>query len=133
MTTVSKFSAVIDELHSLIETKENPDEWYVVAGQKVGEYSIRADEAPDELADEEPPEGFGDANENVDGFYQIGQTGWASDAFAEDVNFVTETGFSDTHEKIDRRIDDLLLVHESQLSEKALEIASEKEREAAEA
>lgn len=42
MTTVSKLEDFLDELDRLMETKENPDEWYVVSGKQVGEYSIQA-------------------------------------------------------------------------------------------
>lgn len=84
MTTVSKFEDFLDELDRLIETKENPDEWYVVSGKHVGEYSIQAAEQPEEyneMQDELPPEER-DATENVDGFYQIGTLGWSEQAFA---------------------------------------------------
>lgn len=132
MTTVSKFEDFLDELDRLMETKENPDEWYVVSGKPVGEYSIQAAEQPEEynvVQDELPPEER-DATENVDGFYQIGTTGWSEQAFADDVSFVSETGFSKTYDVIDRRINGLLLVHESALSDEAVEIASEEPEEA---
>lgn len=58
------------------------------------------------------------------------KTGLSAQAFADDVGFVSETGFSKTHDVIDRRINGLLLVHESALSDEALEIASEEPEEA---
>lgn len=128
MTTVSKFSAFLEELDRLMETKENPDEWYIVSGKEVGEYSIHAAEQPEGVPDDQsdlPPEAQ-DATENVDGFYQIGTTGWSAQAFDDDVEFVRETGFSESFDVIDRRMNGLLLVHESALSEEALELAREK-------
>jgi hypothetical protein len=128
MTTISGFNEFVEELERLRETKENPDEWYFVSGQQVGEHSINAADVPDDYAEhmEELPPEEQDANENVDGFYQIGTQGWSADAFADDVEFVSEVGFSRTHDTIDRRVNGLLLVHESVLSEEALQIAEGK-------
>lgn len=135
MTTVSTFSGFLEELNRLMESKENPDEWYVVSGKQVGEYSIHTAEKPDEIPEDQselPPEAR-DATENVGGFYQIGSSGWSEKAFDDEVRFVSEAGFSRSHDEIDRRINNLLLVHESALSQEALEVAGDKEREAAEA
>jgi hypothetical protein len=127
MTTISTISDFLDELDELLETKDNPDEWYVVSGKQTGEYSIHTDEAPEEFDDSHLPPEEQDANENVDGFYQIGTQGWSAQAFDDDVEFVSEVGFSRTHDVIDRRINGLLLVHEDVLSEEALEIANSAE------
>jgi len=127
MTTVSTFSDFLDELDELLDSKENADEWYVVSGKQVGEYSVHTDEAPEEFDDSHLPPEDQDANENVDGFYQIGQQGWSAVAFEDDVDFVGEVGFSRTHDVIDRRLNGLLLVHEDALSEKAKRIAEDKE------
>jgi hypothetical protein len=127
MTSIKKPENFIDELRNLLETKKNPDEWYFLAGQQVGEYSIHTAEEPDEMSEDQsdiPPE-MRDATESVDSFYQIGTTGWGQQAFDDDVEFVREAGFSETFDKIDRRVNGLLLVHESVLSEKALEMANE--------
>ena len=135
MTSVSKFRAFLEELDRLMETKENPDEWYVVSGKEVGEYSIHAAEKPEEVPDDQselPPEAR-DATESVDGFFQIGTMGWSAQAFDDDVEFVRETGFSETFDVIDRRMNGLLLVHESALSEKALDVADDKAKREAEA
>lgn len=135
MTSVSKFRAFLDELDQLMKTKENPDEWYVVSGKEVGEYSIHAAEQPGEVPDDQsdlPPEAQ-DATKSVDGFFQIGTMGWSAKVFDDDVGFVTETGFSETFDVIDRRMNGLLLVHESSLSEEALEVASEKAEQKVEA
>jgi len=125
MTTISTIADFRDELDDLLETKDDPEKWYVVTGRHVGEYSIQTADRPDdyeEWHDELPPEER-DATENIDGFYQIGALGWSDKAFVEDVAFVAETGFSKTHDVIDRRMVGLLLVHEDALSEEALEIA----------
>lgn len=121
MTTIKTVDDFIDELRELLDTKEHPEEWYILSGKQVGEYSIHTAEQPEEVPpqDELPPEAQ-DATENVEGFYQIGTLGWGADAFEDDVAFVEETGFSETFDVIDRRINGLLLVHESALSEKAL-------------
>jgi hypothetical protein len=125
MTTVSTIADFRDELDELLETKDDPERWYVVAGRHVGEYSIQTADKPDdydEWHDELPPEER-DATENVDGYYQIGTLGWSDDAFVEDLSFVAETGFSESHDVVDRRMVGLLLVHEDALSEEALEVA----------
>lgn len=46
------------------------------------------------------------------------------------MSFVSETGFSKTFDVLDRRLNGLLLAHESVLSDEALEIASEEPEEA---
>lgn len=128
MTSIRTINDFIDELHDLKQTKDNPDEWYVLSGRHVGEYSIQDADKPAEYDEAEadlPPENR-DATENVDGFYQIGTVGWSAEAFADGVNFVGITGFSDSFDRIDRRVNGLLLVHESQLSEKALDIANDR-------
>lgn len=126
MTGVLPFAEWLDELQQLIETKDNPEEWYILQGKHVGEYSVHAAETPEELqGDTEPPEGFGDATENVDGFYQIGTMGWAEAAIDDDIGFVGEVGFSESAEPIDRRLNGILLVHESVLSAEATEKSME--------
>lgn len=52
MTTISTIDGFIDELHRLLETKDNPDEWYVLSGRTVGEYSIHTSEKPEEIPEE---------------------------------------------------------------------------------
>jgi hypothetical protein len=125
MTTVSTISDFRDVLDSLLETKDDPEKWYVVAGRHVGEYSIQTADKPDDYDEwhDELPAGERDATENVDGYYQIGTLGWSGEAFAEDLSFVAEAGFSESHDVIDRRMVGLLLIHEDALSEKALEVA----------
>lgn len=127
MTGILPFAEWLEELEELIAQKENPDEWYILMGEHVGEYSINDADKPEELAADEtvPQEYQRDANGNVDGFYQIGTFGWSDKAFDSDVEFVAETGFSETHEPIDRRLNGLLLVHESVLSDEATEKAAE--------
>lgn len=125
MTTISTFEDFIEEFEQLKASKDNPDEWYIVSGRQVGEYSIHTAAQPEAVPDDQtelPPEER-DATENVDGFYQIGTQGWSEEAFIDDAPFVAEAGFSTTYDVIDRRINGLLLVHESVLSEDALGIA----------
>lgn len=131
MTTISTFDGFIEELHELKAGKENPEEWYFVRGNHVCEYSVNDAERPEDVPEDqsEVPEEMQPATENVDGQYQIGTLGWAASAFEDGINFVGEAGVSDSHDVIDRRVNGLLLVHESVLSEEALGIAHEKERE----
>lgn len=73
--------------------------------------------------EEMPPEDR-DANPPVEGHYQIGTGGWTKAAFDFDENtsFVGQVGFGD---KIDTRLMNLIVVHESVLSDEALEVANE--------
>lgn len=125
MTNIKSLSEFTEEFEHLIETKENPDEWYVLIGKMVGEYSVQSDDLPEnyeEHQQELPPEDR-DATENVDGFLQIGMQGWSADAFADDCNFVGEyAGYGE--DKLDTRLMNILLVHEDMLSEDALEVAN---------
>lgn len=132
MTTISTVEGFIDELRDLLEAKDDPDEWYIVAGNMVGEYSVHAAEKPEGIPDDqsELPSEARDANENVDGFVQIGNAGWSADAFADDSEFVSAFSFDDAHRKLDARINNLLLAHESMLSDEALDIAEDKCQEA---
>jgi hypothetical protein len=66
MTNVKSLSEFAEEFEHLIETKENPDEWYVLIGKMVGEYSVQTDEMPDDYEEHQqalPPEER-DATEN---------------------------------------------------------------------
>lgn len=136
MTNIKPLSKFIhDELPQYADEMGDPEEWYVLIGDMVTEYSIWADEEmPDdyeEVQEEMPPEDR-DANPNVDGYYQIGTAGWLADAFdfgEEDDGFVSEAQWGD---KIDKRLINILVVHGSVLSEEALEVANG-EREPAEA
>lgn len=131
MTTISSVDEFFEETRRLLDTKENPEEWYFLSGQQVGEYSIKDSELPEEVPDDpddHPPEAEM-ASQNVDGAYQIGSTGWSEDAFDDDVEFVADAGFSQSYGKIDRRVNGLLLVHESVLSEEALALAQDDDGE----
>lgn len=127
MTNVKRLSEFVEEeLPAFAEHKENPEEWYVLIGSMVTEYSIWADEDlpedHDELEAELPPEDR-DANPNVDGHMQIGCAGWLSDCFdlGDGDGFVSQASWGD---KIDRRLMNILVVHESMLSQEALDIAN---------
>jgi hypothetical protein len=121
MTTIHTPDAFIQQLEELLETKEDPDEWYILSGQQVGEYSVHSDhETPD--GHDELPDDMQDATENVEGFVQIGSAGWASKAFEDEGSeFVSAFSFDDANSRLDTRINNLLLVHESMLSEEALD------------
>lgn len=116
-----------DELPDFVEHKEIPDEWYVLIGSHVTDYSVwTADEGEDEeyreFQEEMAPEDR-DANPPVEGQYQIGTGGWLADAFdfGDNESFVGQVGFGD---KIDTRLMNLIVVHESVLSEEALSVAN---------
>lgn len=110
MTAIESVDAFIDSLRDLLESKDNPDDWYVLSGEQVGRYSVNAADVPDEIPDdpsEHPPE-MQPPHENVDGWYQIGTSGWSEQAF-DDTDFVGEVSFTGEFETIDRRINNLLL------------------------
>jgi len=124
-TSIYTFREFVEEqLQEYLESKENPDEWYVLGGRMAGEYSVWADaELPDdydEIQEEMPPEDR-DAQPNIEGSVQIGTAGWHADAFDfEDScnGFVSEVQWGD---KIERNLMNMLLVHEDVLSDEALE------------
>jgi len=112
-----------EEIGEFVETKDDPEKWYVLVGNFCGTYSAHTAEKPEEYDDFEDdlaPEDC-DANENVDGFYQLGASGWTEDAFADDCNFVGE--FAGDSEKLDTRLMHMLVVHEEMLSDEALDAA----------
>jgi hypothetical protein len=126
MTAIYSFKETIEQLTEYLESKENPDEWYVLRGNMVGEYSIWADEELsedyDEFQNELPPEDQ-DANPNVDGWMQIGSAGWVSKAFdfpEDSSGFVSEVQWGDN---IERNAMNMLVVHESVLSDEAIDVA----------
>ena len=112
-----------EELPAYAEGMGDPSEWFVLIGDMVTEYSVWADEdLPedyDEIQAEMLPEDR-DANPNVEGYFQIGTAGWLSNCFEEDVGFVSEAQFGD---KIDRRLLNILVVHEDLLTEEAIAVA----------
>lgn len=124
-TSLYTFREFVEEqLQDYLESKENPDEWYVLGGRMATEYSVWADAemSPDyeEYQEELPPEER-DAQPNVEGTVQIGTAGWHADAFDfedESNGFVSEVQWGD---KIERNLMNMLLVHEDVLSEEALE------------
>jgi hypothetical protein len=132
MTGVLKLPDWAEEVSTdFLEMKENPEEWYVVTGSMCGEYSVHEAEQPPEIAehqDDLPPEER-PADENVDGFYQIGKQGWSAGVFADDVNFVGKFA-SQTNNELDTRLLNILVVHEDMLSEKAIKVANGEEVEA---
>lgn len=134
MTSVRKLTEFPDEVGRLVESKESPEKWYVLIGQMCGEYSVQTAEKPEDYDEQqqELPNDMRDATENVDGFMQIGAQGWASQAFADDCDFVSEyAGYGE--DKIDPRMMNILLVHEDMLSEEAIEAGNgEYDREEAE-
>lgn len=127
MTNIKPLTRFVeDELPAYLAEKDDPEEWYVLIGSQVTEYSIWADadlpEDYEEMQAEMPPEDR-DANPPVEDFMQIGTGGWLSSCFdfGEDGDgFVSEVQWG---EKIDRRLLNLLVVHESVLSEEAIGVA----------
>lgn len=120
-TNVRSLVGLQDDLNALIEEKENPEEWCALVGSFAGEYSVHAAEMPEELTDANddlPPEAH-DATENVDGFFQIGSSGCAADAFADNCGFVGEYGGNS--EELDTSFLHTLIVHESLVSEAVIE------------
>jgi hypothetical protein len=90
------------------------DEWYLVFGSPVDGHSISVSDIPDELPDDEAP--------GVDGVVQVGHIGWAPQAFADEDSFVHDAGQGGG---IACWPMGLLLVHESKLSEEALQTVAE--------
>lgn len=131
MTGIHPLKDIVEQqLVDYLESKESPEEWYVLHGRKVGEYSVWADEELpddyDEIQRGMPPEDR-DANPNVEGFMQVGNTGWSSKAFdfGDDADgFVSEYQWGD---KIESNLLGLLVVHESVLSDEALEFVKEEQ------
>lgn len=129
ITTADDF---MNQFEELLSDKENPDEWYVLVGSPVTDYSVNIADVPDELQEldrkELPPEER-DATENVPGSFQIGVAGWGEQMFDDDPNFVMEYQNA-PFGNIDSRLLYTLLVHESVLNEDALAVANgEKEPE----
>lgn len=126
MTTIHSFGQFVDEIQEYRDSKDNPEEWYVLRGNMVTDYSVWADEELpedyDEMQQEMPPEDR-DANPPVEGVFQIGAAGWLVNCFefGEGRGFVSELQWGDD---IERNLLNLLVVHESVLSEHALEIAT---------
>lgn len=115
------------DLPQYAEEMGDPEKWYVLIGDMVTEYSVWADEElPEDYeaiqADMSPEDQ--DANPPVEGYFQIGCAGWLSDGFdlSEDADgFVSEVQWGD---KIDRRLLNILVVHEDLLSDEALNVAN---------
>ena len=112
-TIVREAEEFVEDIQELIDDKDEPDEWYVLVGSHVTDYSVNTADRPEEL----PEETEEDANPNVDGSWQIGTLGWAGEALSEDSDFVREVGFGGGN--ADTRLLGTLLVHESMLSEEA--------------
>lgn len=127
MTNIKPLERFVDqELPAFAADKEHPEEWYVLIGQMVTEYSVSQPDIPAEYAEyqEEAPPEERDANPSIEGYYQIGCAGWTEDAFAfgeEDDGFVSEVNWGD---KVDRRLLNIIVVHESVLSDEAIAVAT---------
>jgi len=118
-TVIRQLGDFADELAALIDEKDDPAEWYVLKGENVGAYSVLAADAPEEIPDEELAPEDEPADPNIDGVVQIGHVGWAASAFEDDSRFVSEcSGFGEG--TVDRRLMNLLLVHESELTDEVL-------------
>lgn len=114
MTNVRKLSEFSAEIRNLVESKENPDEWYVLVGDLCGTYDVY---------DDSVEEHSGGATEFVSGFMQAGTSAWASKAFKDDSNFVSEwNGYGDG--KLDTCLMNILLVHEDMLTQEAIAAAN---------
>ncbi len=107
-TLVADPEEYIDALRGWISEKDEPDKWHVVHGGPVGEYNITSGDMPAQLPESE---------RSPDGVVTIGHLGWSADVFDDRV-FVDEAG--PQGEKIDRRLNGVLLVHEDILSDDAL-------------
>lgn len=122
--------AIGEEFPAFLDEKENPDEWYLMIGKAVGEYSVHTANKPDdyeEMNADLPPEDR-DATENVGGWYQIGTSAWVEQAFADDCNFVGE--YMGHGGKLDTRLMHILVIHEDMLSDEALDVANGEEEPA---
>lgn len=120
MTSVRPLSEFDDEISEFVDSKDDPEEWYVLVGDLVGNYSVHTAEKPDDYEEHEnelPPEDR-DANEAVDGFYQIGSSGWVDDAFENNCGFVGEYAGGS---KLDTRLLNILVVHEDMVSEEVID------------
>lgn len=129
MTNLKQLTKFVnEELPAFVDHKENPDEWYVLIGNMTGEYSVWADEELPEdyeaIQQEMPPEDR-DANPNVEGYMQAGSSGWLAECFdfkdSDSKGFVDEYAWGDN---IDKRLMNIIVVHESVLSDMALEVAN---------
>jgi len=94
----------IEALRAWIEEKDEPEKWHVVHGGPARDYQMTSADVPDELSESEC---------GPDGVATIGYLGWSADAFA-DGEFVGEA--MSEGDKIDRRSNGVLLVHEDILS-----------------
>jgi len=133
VTSIKSFDQFIEEVQAYRDAKDSPEEWYVLGGDMVTEYSVWADEGLpenyDEMQAEMPPEDR-DANPNAEGYMQIGTAGWLASGFdfEDGDGFVSEVQWGDS---IERNLLNLLVVHESVLSEEALAVADGDEPTAA--
>lgn len=122
MTSIRPLPEFGEEIKRYIETKDHPDKWYLLVGDFAGEYSVHTDESL--VLDEEidvPPD-MQAPTPSVEGFYQIGTSGWPADGFTDDCGFVNEFSGGDDS-KLDARLLHMLVVHEDMLTEKALALA----------
>lgn len=133
MTNIKPLPKFIDELsNGYVESKENPDEWYVLIGKMVGEYSVHSDDTPDDYDEmqQELPEEDRDAQPHVDGHFQIGAQGWTADAFEATTDLVSGFVGNRGRGKLDTALMNIIVVHEEYLSEEALEVANADKPEA---
>ena len=122
MTSIRKLTEFPDEIAGFVESKESPEEWYVLIGQMCGEYSVQTADKPDDYDEqqEQLPNDMRDATDNVEGFMQIGAQGWSAQAFSDGCNFVGEyAGHGD--DNLDPRLMGILVVHKDMLSEEAIQ------------
>jgi len=133
MTNIKPLPKFIGEIaNGYVESKKNPDEWYVLIGRMVGEYSVHSDNTPDDY--DEIQEGLPvedrDAQPHVDGHFQIGAQGWTADAFEDTTDLVSDFAGSRGAGKLDTALMNIIVVHEDYLSEEALDVANGDPQEA---
>jgi hypothetical protein len=132
VTIIHSFDQFVDEIREYRESKDTPEEWYVLRGEMVTEYAVYNDYGPregdDEIQQAMPPEDR-DGSPPVEGYFQIGAAGWLASSFDfDDDSFITELHFGD---EIERNLLNLLVVHESVLSEELLGAIEDKPEAAA--
>ena len=131
MTLIHSFDQFVDQIQEYRESKDTPEEWYVLRGEMVTEYSVYNDHGPpeddDEIRQAMPPEDR-DGSPPVEGYFQIGAAGWLARSFEfDDDSFVSELW----GDKIERNLLNLLVVHESVLSDELLGVLEDKPEAAA--
>ena len=131
MTRVHKAVEQNEIFSEWLDSKDNPDEWYVLLGSHVGKYSVWSDSVPEEVIETQDtlPEDERPAQPYVDGTIQIGTSGWNAEAFEDDNEVVKK--WSGKGGGLSSQFMHMLLVHEDMLSDEVVEKSNEHAAKAA--